>query len=113
MAAPIVDITVNQGATFTIQVQLKNADTLDPIPITGYTFSGAVAQTVYDTTKFPFTFTVIDEISGIFHATLTAAVTNSLDFETAIYDMDYTVADGSSKVRIMEGTVTVCLGGLG
>lgn len=109
----IVDIIVEQGTTFVIQIQLKNADTLAPIPVTGYEFVGGVSQTFYDEADIAFRFEVIDEVNGIIHAILDANLTDTLDYEKGVYDIDYILPVSKEKFRLIKGDVSVNLGGLG
>lgn len=110
MAAPIQNIEINQGATFTMQITLKNKTTLLPIDIALYEFCGAIKQTIYDDANFPFRFVIIDAVNGIVHAILDPEVSKNIDFNEGLFDISYKLSDGSIT-RIIMGAVTVSLGG--
>lgn len=112
MAAPTVDIEVNQGATFKIKMTITNETTMTPIDVSDYAFCGGVRQTVYDDETFKYTFVKTDPVNGIVEAILTPEVSSQLDFLKGVHDISYERTDGT-VIRIMQGTVTVSLGGIG
>ena len=89
MAAPIQNIEINQGASFIMQVTLKDTITTDPIDIAGYKFCGAIKQTTYDDSGQEFAFTIIDAVNGVVQLTLTDDQTALLDFTDGIYGYIY------------------------
>lgn len=106
---------VAQGATFSLLLTLRaNGDTID---LTGYTFAGKLKSSFdADDTAASFSFTLRDQTTyeGQVYATLSAAVTASLDAPATdartktryFYDIEMT--DTSSQVfRILEGEIDV------
>lgn len=112
MTAPVQDIAIDQGATFKMQLVLKDADTMTAIDISDYSFIGAIRQTFYDTASYPFRFEVIDAVNGVVQAILDANVAESIDFLKGVYDIEFILVDGQ-KYRLVQGAVVVSLGGLG
>jgi len=110
MAAPIQEIEINQGATFIMQITLKDQATQNPIDITTYKFCGAVKQTVYDESGQEFDFVLIDAVNGVVQLFLLPTQTALLDYPDGIYDVSYELVDGT-KVRIMQGGAVISLGG--
>lgn len=109
MAAPIVPIEINQGATFKMRLRIRNKDTGAPISIAGYKFCGAIVQTVYDDVTYEFEFFVEDEQNGVVIATLKDTVSETIDFVDGHYDIEFVI--GGDKYRVIQGPVTVSLGG--
>ena len=110
MAAPIQAIEINQGATFIMQITLKDKVTSNPIDIADYEFCGAVKQTIYDTESFAFRFVIVDAVNGVFHVILDPDLSINLDFNEGVYDIAFKLSD-DSVTRILQGGVTVSLGG--
>lgn len=110
MPTPTQDINVDQGSTFIMQITLKDKVTTNPINITSYTFCGAVKQSVYDTDFLPFRFVKVDALNGILNVILDPKESKKLDFNTGMYDISFKLTD-DSVTRILQGVVTVSLGG--
>lgn len=72
------DITVYQGATFTLVLTITDdaTPTPNPIDITGYTFRGQIRSTTSsDTVQADFSYSLTDPTNGEVTLTITAAET--------------------------------------
>lgn len=105
MAAKL-DIELEQGSTWKMKVTLKSPT--GNIPIGNYTFEGAIKQTLYDTTEYPFRFEIEDAANGILWAIIDPDVSESMDFTQGVYFIKY-VASPTEKYRMFEGNVTMSL----
>lgn len=116
MSASKYNLTIEQGATFSRTLRLKD-DTDTPINLTGSTFRGQLAAKAGDTPIVAFTFTLADqntnpgEVTMSLTATQTAALPTAkqssaerVDKELA-YDVERVI--GSTVERIIYGVATV------
>ena len=112
------DITVYQGATFQIQLEIKNSLGV-PLNLTGYTFRGQIRRTVsFSAIEASFTFTIADQITDtgkvtcVISATDTAAIVvdTSSTFQRKTTKMAYDIEseDGSGFVtRWLQGVADI------
>tara|TARA_R100001086_G_scaffold192605_1_gene109860 strand:- start:758 stop:1093 length:336 start_codon:yes stop_codon:yes gene_type:complete len=101
-----LDITVEQGATFTRTITIKDSSNA-AINITGSSFAGQIRKRHQSSTKqADFDFTITNASGGIVIATITAANTGSMEPGDFVYDIEWTQSD-SSVTRLLEGTATV------
>lgn len=105
MAAKL-DISIEQGTTWKMKITLKSSS--GNIPITNYTFEGAIKQTIYDTTEYPISFEVEDEANGVLWAIVEPDVSSQMDFTEGVYNIKY-VASPTEKYRMFEGDVVISL----
>lgn len=101
------NITVDQGTSFTTQIDLTDEND-DPIDLSAYTataeirrwYSSVDAAATFSTDTGPNT------AAGIVTLSLTANQTSNLEYGRYVYDVQ--VADASNTItRILEGIVTV------
>lgn len=117
MSAGKYDFTIEQGATFSLQVTWKDS-TGTPINLTGYTISGKLKKKVTDSASLAsFTCTPANQGTspGVFTISLSATTTSSLpvfkgvtsDKEkfTCVYDIQ--AQTGSTVYRLLEGVASV------
>lgn len=112
MAAGIYNITIEQGATFTITVTLTDGATpAVPIDLTGYTGRGQIRLNATDTTALAdFTVTVLTpEEDGKVEITLSATdteaiATTGLNY-TEVLEAQYDVelVNGDEVIRLLNG----------
>lgn len=110
MSAAIYNATIDQGATFELQVVYKN-DAGVPIILTGYTAALQIRQNYYDDTALitltsPSGGIVITGATGTIDLTMTAIQTASLDEGLYVYDLEI-VATGGNRTRLIQGQFTV------
>ena len=114
------NITILQGATFSLPVTWETSDggappVLTPVNITGYSIRMQI-RTEIDAVGFIDEFTtgggeilLTDAANGKFTLTITDTATTlytEADFESAVYDLEL-VSGGGVVTRLIEGTVTL------
>lgn len=118
MAAATLNLTLEQGTTFTRQLTFKDA--LDaPVNLTGQTFRGSIRRVATDAKVIAqFTFVLANQgtspgvvtmslpaatSSGI---KLTAQTTAARTLEVFAYDVERVFGDGSVE-RVLQGTISI------
>jgi hypothetical protein len=105
MAAGKLNILIEQGATFSKTLTLKDEHGA-PINLTGKTFASKIRRRPTDTqAAATFTMTVINAALGKVSWSLTATQTSAVIAEPHYYDIEMT--DGATVTRLMEGTAFV------
>lgn len=105
MAAGKLNIFIEQGATWTRTLELKDSNE-DPINITGKTFRGQIRKKAQDPDILAaFTFNITNGSGGIVTATLSATTTAAIPGQNCVYDME--MVDGSTVTRILEGVAFI------
>ena len=104
--AAIANLTIDQGATFTSDVTVKDANA-QPFDLTGYTAQAKMAKGFASTrTRTTITTTLpSNPATGTVTLSLTSAQTAALDAERYVYDLEIT--KGSEVTRVIEGLITV------
>ena len=105
--AAIANLTIDQGATFTSDVTVKDANG-NPFNLTGYTALARMAKGYSSTrTRTIITCTVAaDAASGVISLALTADQTAALEEGRYVYDVEIAASD-STITRPIQGIVTV------
>lgn len=110
MGTVIHDITIRQGATFTLDVTLED-ELGQVVDLTGASArmqgrerTGASA-TLFSLTSGGGDITV-DEAAGALAVVIDASTTAGFDFETGVYDLEVVYSD-STVDRIAQGVVTL------
>lgn len=104
------EITMDQGATFSEEVVLKNIDDT-AFDLTNYSVRGKLRRSVASSTATDFTCTVTDAANGTFILSLTSAQTAALtaqNYVTTIYHYDVEIFDSSSPptvYRVLRGRI--------
>ena len=105
MASGKLDITVEQGATFSRTITIKDASNT-AVNISSDTFAGQIRKRHQSaTTEAAFSFTITDGTNGEVTATISNTDTSSMDPGDFVYDIEWT--SGSTVTRLLEGTATV------
>lgn len=117
MTALTYDFTIEQGATFSRDIEIQDGNG-DPIDLTGSTFA-AKLRSRYSESATLATFTCAIQgsaVLGILRMSLTAAQTSTIEVDDAdgpskqftygCYDLEWTKAD-ASIVRLIEGVVKI------
>jgi len=104
--AAIANLTIDQGATFSSDVTVKDANG-NAFDLTGYTAAAKLAKGYASTrTRTDFTTTIAaDATSGVVTLSLTATQTAALDAERYVYDLEIT--SGATVTRVIEGIISV------
>lgn len=113
-AASQLDLEINQGATYTLDVPgIKTAAGAD-VNITGYAVRGQIRRRVTDSVVLvPFTCTIVTPAVGAFQISLTAAQTAALPSSgskdqplACAYDVEIESPSGVVS-RVLEGTAFI------
>ena len=104
--AAIANLTIDQGATFTSDVTVKDAQG-NAFNLTGYTAAAKLAKGFASTrTRTNMTTSIAtDATTGVVTLSLTATETAALDAERYVYDLEIT--SGATVTRVIEGIITV------
>lgn len=102
--AGFVELTVEQGATFSTEITLKDVYS-QPINLSQYTVNSQMRKSYYSTTAITFTSTVVDAGQGTLKISLPASQTSNVTPGRYVYDV--TITTGSVVTRVIEGIVTV------
>ena len=104
--AALANLTIDQGATFTSDVTVKDAQG-NAFNLTGYTAVAKLAKGFASTkTRTNMTTSIAtDATTGVVTLSLTATETSALDAERYVYDLEIT--SGATVTRVIEGIITV------
>ena len=104
--AAIANLTIDQGATFTSDVTVKDANG-NAFNLTGYTARAKLAKGYQSTqTRQDFTTTIAsDAATGTVTLSLTAAQTTALEDTRYVYDLE--IQTGDVVPRVIEGIISV------
>jgi len=108
MSAVPLNLTIEQGTDFEIELTVRNTDS-SPLNLLSYTGASLVKKHYEATTSYPFTFIFLDRINGRIALTMTANQTNSLNEGRYVYDVVLT-SPNNLKTRVVQGTVLVSPG---
>ena len=105
--AAIANLTIDQGASFSSDVTVKDANG-NAFNLTGYTAAAKMAKGYQSTkTRTSFTTTIATPTSGVVTLSLTPAQTTALDAERYVYDLEITLTATGAVTRVIEGIITV------
>lgn len=108
---PSYDITIKQGATFFLLLNLKEEDVagaITPFNATGMMFRGQVKRCPQGTTAWDFTFNPIDLSNGEVEVKMGADVTETLPAGELVYDIEvYDPSDITIVYKGLYGKATV------
>ena len=105
--AAIANLTIDQGATFSSDVTVKDANG-NAFNLTGYTATAKMAKGYSSTrTRTTITCTInADPTTGIVTLSLTATETAALD-APARYVYDLEITSGATVTRVIEGIINI------
>ena len=106
--AAIANLTIDQGATFSSDVTVKDANG-NAFNLTGYTASAKMAKGFQSTkTRTSITCTIqAPATNGLVTLSLTADQTTALDDGRYVYDLEILQTSSSTVTRVIEGIITV------
>ena len=106
--AAIANLTIDQGATFSSDVTVKDANN-NAFDLTGYSASAKMAKGFSSTrTRTSITCTISTPASsGVVTLSLTADQTTALDEGRYVYDLEILQTSSSTITRVIEGIITV------
>jgi len=105
MAAGTYNFVLDQGATFTRQLTVKeNGSAMN---LTGYSVASKMRST-HDTSTVAgtFTCTISNASGGIITISMTSSTTANIEEGMYVYDLEIT-SSGGTVTRLMEGNITV------
>ena len=103
--AAIANLSIDQGATFTSDVTVKDANG-NAFDLTGYTARAKLAKGYQSPqTRQDFTTTISNATSGVVTLSLTATQTTALDDTRYVYDLE--IVNGDVVTRVIEGLISV------
>tara|TARA_B100001559_G_C16071223_1_gene425885 strand:- start:227 stop:556 length:330 start_codon:yes stop_codon:yes gene_type:complete len=101
--ATISNIVIDQGTTFSLDVNLTNDDT-SAKDLTNYTVTSQLRKSYEATTATDFTTAKVNN-TGKITISLTAVQTAALKAGRYVYDIE--IASSAETLRVLEGLVTV------
>jgi hypothetical protein len=101
------DITIHQGATFSLALQYRTGSGV-PVNMSGYTVAAQLWNRIGTTKISNFDFSWMAQASGSFRIKLSSAVTSGIT-EQGQYDVLITNLEGD-KYYLLQGTAFVDLG---
>ena len=106
--AAIANLTIDQGATFSSDVTVKDANN-NAFDLTGYSASAKMAKGFSSTrTRTSITCTISTPASsGVVTLSLTADQTSALDEGRYVYDLEILQTSSSTVTRVIEGIISV------
>ena len=107
--AAIANLSIDQGASFSSDVTVKDANNNNAFNLTGYTAAAKMAKGYASTrTRTTITATISgDPTTGVVTLSMTAADTASLDAERYVYDLEITQTSSGQVTRVIEGIISV------
>lgn len=105
MSAGTYNFILDQGATFTRQLTVKDNDSA--MDLTGYSVASKMRSTHDSSTVVgTFTCTISNASGGIITMSMPASTTAAIEEAIYVYDIEIT-SPSSVVTRLMQGTVTV------
>ena len=103
----IANLTIDQGATFSSNVNVKNSDGTS-FDLTGHTVAAKMALGFSSTrTRTVITSSVSNATEGEISLTLTATQTNALEAPARyVYDVEVTSTADGNVTRVIEGIIS-------
>jgi hypothetical protein len=101
--ATVQNITIDQGTTFSLTINLTNDDGTEK-DLSSYTVSAQMRKSYYTSTYTAFTTAKVDN-DGELTISLTAVQTSGIKAGRYVYDIE--IESSAETLRILEGIVTV------
>lgn len=103
--ATVQNITIDQGTTFSLDINLTNDDA-SAKDLSNYTVASQMRKSYEASTKIDFTCVQVNA-SGKVTISLTAAQTAAVKAGRYVYDVEITGTSPVETLRVLEGLVTV------
>ena len=108
--AMISNLTIDQGASFKAEIDVKDADG-DALNLTGFTGAGQMRKTYSSSTATNFAVEFKDpRTTGTLTISLSASDTNALKAGRYVYDVEITKTSDAEVTRVVEGQIDVTPG---
>lgn len=106
----VLNISVDQGSTFTTEITLMQSDGVTPIDLTGFTLRSEIRKTYQSTTvTASFLLTVLDVVGGKIRLELLDTTTEAIKKGRYVYDVELISPHLTSEVS----SITITEGGSG
>lgn len=112
MAAGKYNFIIEQGTTFTLELQYKDSNSV-PVDLTGYTGRMQIRPTIGSPTSYLTLSSSIQPdgtgitfptpVSGTINLYISAISSSQLTFDQGVYDLE--IASGSAVTRLIQGNV--------
>jgi hypothetical protein len=112
MKPATVNLTIYQGSTFSQEFQWKSGDPAVPVDLTGYAARMQIREKIsspnyiVNLTTENGGIVIRDAVNGKFSIEISADATTTMNFKTAVYDLEFVSPDGIVR-RLLGGTVTL------
>lgn len=100
-----LNITIDQGSDFSVNLDLTNETTEQPIDLTGYTGRAQFRKSVYSTNSTSFGVNLGGN-TGVLTLSLPAASSSNVYPGRYLYDIEI-VSPSNTVTRVVEGIVTI------
>ena len=104
--ADFVELDIEAGATFSVQITVKNDDGT-PKNLANHTITSQLRKSYYSSTANSFTISITDSSNGNIAMTMTAANTANLRAGRYVFDVEMNDTANSTITRVIEGIATV------
>jgi hypothetical protein len=112
MKPAVINLTIYQGSTFSQKFQWKTGNPPTPVNLTGYMARMQIREKIkspnyiINLTTENGGIVITNATNGEFSIEIPANVTASMDFKTAVYDLEF-VSPSGIVTRLFQGTVTL------
>jgi len=106
--AEFVELLVEQGASFSSSITVKDAEN-NPLNLTDFTVKSQIRKSYYSSTVIEFDITVEVPEFGVINMELNAEKTSNIRAGRYVYDVNL-YDDFGDAIRVFEGIVTVSPG---
>jgi hypothetical protein len=104
--AEFVELFIEQGASFTTDVDVTDANG-NPKDLTDYSVYSQIRKSYYSTTSFDFDITIDDAPNGTIKMDMDPELTSSIRAGRYVYDVVIKNDETNEVTRIFEGIATV------
>jgi len=108
MAVYVYNLTINQGADFSLVFDVEGSQTNAPKDLSGYSASAQLKKTYSSSSAVSFASTISDPEQGVIQISMDASVTSGIKPGRYVYDVK--VSSNLETLRVIEGTVLVRAG---
>ena len=106
MAAGVYNISIEQGSTWSLRLEIDSSVDVD-MNLTGYTVASKIGKSYYDPDPISMSTAWLSQSTGIFTISLSAAQTNALDpAHEYVYDVEITSSTGV-VTRMIQGRANI------
>ena len=102
------NLSVDQGSTFTVQVEVTDING-DAFNLTGYTVAGQIRKSYNSINAVDFVAELYNAIGGVVSLTLSDTTTNGMKAGRYLYDVEVT-SPGGVVTRVIEGQLEIFAG---